>query len=200
VKSSAEVHAADRGRPCLPPQPPDPSEQLDAFGSYEPFDDPSASDPCEAERTIECAGGLVYPTPDAFPVIDEVSLATVPCDSSHIAVALGLDLASLTACARAVGDTFSIVGTQDAAAASDLLAVLRPQLVVVLTPELQASFGRQLTAVAMSRGTQLVCVGAHATSDAIFQLVRRSATTVEASAEQHATEPAPVGGAPEEVT
>lgn len=109
-----------------------------------------------------------------FPLIEEEALGTRRASATHIAVVVGLDAEALVVCDGVVGDVAKIVATQDGFAASDLLAVLRPRL-VVSAASLAGADGARLAAEAASCGAHVVRVDHRAGVDVIARLVRRAA-------------------------
>ena len=119
---------------------------------------------------------LVYPIPLlTFPTIEQTALATRRTDATEIAVAIGLGAQTLQLCMGAMGEVATIVVTHDGSAATDLLIVLRPRL-VISAASLASSDVARLVAAAAACGAQLVRIEPGASDALIDWLVRRAAS------------------------
>jgi hypothetical protein len=117
---------------------------------------------------------LVFPEQTLFPAVEEEALTTRRASAAQIAVAVGLDAEAVRACAAAIGDAVRIVSTREGAAASDLVGVLRPRLVVAVSVLSDAEGGR-LAAAATACGAQLLCLSVGVTGEAMAWAVQRAA-------------------------
>lgn len=144
---------------------------------------------CELEQSaVESAPPSVDIPIEIEIEIEEEALATRPAGAASIAVTVGLDGATAHACAVAMGDAVHLVAAQEVLGAGDLVAVLRPRIVVV-TARLEDADGTHLTRTAASLGIPLVCVGSDATVEDIATLIRRVRRA--ASGEPQLGEPGP---------
>ena len=138
----------------------------------------AAESPALDERSGDGAGSPVADLTSSFllPAIEEEALITRRPNGADIAVAVGLDDDAVRVCASALGSLVELVGTHERSAASDLLAVLRPRLVVVRA-SMADSDGSRFAAEVGRAGAELVRIGPGASATLIAWLVRRAAST-----------------------
>jgi hypothetical protein len=120
---------------------------------------------------------LLYPTTGrGLPAIEQEALTTRRAGPRDLAVAAGLDAEQLEACAESVGPDIEMVTTCDGDAAGDLVAVLRPRLVIVGARLADARVAR-IVAAAASYGAQLVSVAVGTTAGVIAPRLRSAAAS-----------------------
>lgn len=136
-----------------------------------------------------------YPDPASarYPSIEQAALTTQRTAATALVVAVGFDAESLDVCRQALDESAEIVVVSEPAATREMVAVLRPRLVLVMAAAEDPPDEPLASAIARY-GARLVRCSSGASAAVVSCLVRQAAAVVfsgEADSTDRATQPPP---------
>lgn len=120
-----------------------------------------------------------YPDPMSarYPAIEQAALTTQRTVGTALVVAVGFDTERLDVCRAVLGEAAELVVVEDAAATKELVAVLRPRLVLAMG-RAEEPDAAQLEAAVARYGARLVRCPRGASGAVVACLVRQAAEVV----------------------